>query len=382
MLWRLARTVRSVHERLTLGKLYRGLHENTDPERHIGEAADWLKRAQDVGSDRGVSYGAWFGEGFLPSYPETTGYIIPTFLDLAEVYGDEDYRARALDMGDWEIEIQMDSGAVRGGRVDASPSPAVFNTGMVMLGWLALYRDKGEQRFLEASDRAARWLVQVQEPDGRWEKGNSRFADPKATTYNTRVAWALAWHGKVVGEDGYVNAAVRNGEFALTQQEDSGWFRACCLTDAQRPLVHTLAYATRGLLELGLLVDRQDFVLVARKAADGMLEAMEANGHLAGRLGRNFSPTVKWVCLTGLAQMAIVWFKLYELTSEHRYREAGIRANRYLMQRHDISNPDETLRGGVAGSWPVWGEYGRFMVLNWSTKFLIDALILQKRLTG
>jgi hypothetical protein len=47
------------------------------------------------------------------------------------------------------------------------------------------------------------------------------------------------------------------------------------------------------------------------------------------------------------------------------------------MARHDIRNPDPRLRGGLAGSWPVWGAYGRLQILNWATKFLVDALTLE-----
>jgi hypothetical protein len=42
-------------------------------------------------------------------------------------------------MGEGESAIQLDSGAVMGGMFNPKPSPAVFNTGMVLLGWSALY---------------------------------------------------------------------------------------------------------------------------------------------------------------------------------------------------------------------------------------------------
>jgi hypothetical protein len=54
------------------------------------------------------------------------------------------------------------------------------------------------------------------------------------------------------------------------------------------------------------------------------------------------------------------------------------RANRYLMRRHDIDNPDPRIRGGVPGSWPVWENYGRLKVLNWATNFFVESLLLQK----
>jgi hypothetical protein len=50
------------------------------------------------------------------------------------------------------------------------------------------------------------------------------------------------------------------------------------------------------------------------------------------------------------------------------------------MARHDVRNPDSRLRGGLPGSWPTWGQYGRLMVLNWATKFLIDALCAEAEL--
>ena len=84
-----------------------------------------------------------------------------------------------------------------------------------------------------------------------------------------------------------------------------------------------------------------------------------------------------WCCLTGSAQTSIVWSTLYALTGEDKYREAACRVNRYLMARHDIRNPDERLRGGLPGSWPVDGPYEPLRILNWATKFLVDALSKQ-----
>ena len=76
---------------------------------------------------------------FQRSYPETTGYIIPTFIKLSDTFCDTVLLDRAVQMGEWEIAIQMENGAVMGGKVNPNPSPAVFNTGMVLLGWIELF---------------------------------------------------------------------------------------------------------------------------------------------------------------------------------------------------------------------------------------------------
>ncbi len=81
---------------------------------HLGEAARWIARASDATPDAGVSAGYGFEEGWLASYPETTGYIIPTLLTYAEYSGEEDYTRRALEMADWLLTVQLASGGFPG----------------------------------------------------------------------------------------------------------------------------------------------------------------------------------------------------------------------------------------------------------------------------
>src|SRR5207249_3460606 len=131
------------------------------------------------------------------SYPETTGYTIPTFVKLADSYKDETLTQRAIQMGEWESRVQMESGAVMGGRFNINPTPAVFNTGMVLLGWAALYERTNNPTFLRSLCRASDWLLSLQEPGGDWKKGNSKFANPKTTVYNVKAAWGLCEAGRV-----------------------------------------------------------------------------------------------------------------------------------------------------------------------------------------
>lgn len=369
-------------ERVRLAKLYSPDQRDLDLERHLNEGVAWLKRAQDAGTDDGVSYGAVFGREFDASYPETTGYICQTFVEQERLSGEEDLLRRAIAMGDWEIAIQMPIGAVMGGKYTTQPSPAVFNTGMVLLGWSALIHRTGEERFKLAARRAADWLVSIQEPDGTWVQGHSQFATQGTTLYNVKAAWGLCEAGYALGEQRYISAAVRNAEHCLSRQRRNGWLPDCCLTNAEAPLLHTLAYAMQGLLGIGSLTERADLVDGARLLADAELRIMHADGFLPGRQREDFSAAVDWCCLTGSAQTSIVWSELFFLTKEDKYRAAVHSVNRYLMQRHDIRNPDIRLRGGLAGSWPVWGDYGRLMVLNWPTKFLVDALSRERRMSA
>ena len=353
---------------------------NLDLKAHIAGAAAWLVRAQDFGDDRGVSYGAELGENFLTSYPETTGYIIPTFLKLADYYGDLQYLRRAIEMGDWEISVQMPSGAVMAGRANSQdPQPAIFNTGQVLLGWAALLKKTQEERFRHSGIRAADWMLSNQEPDGNWIRGNSPYANPNTTLYNVKAAWGMAEFGLVIDVPAYVSAALRNAEYALRFQRPNGWFENCCLTDASQPLLHTIAYTMQGLLGIGRLASRADLIAAVEKCAQSLLELMDEEGFVPGRIDSEFEGTVSWCCLTGSAQTSIVWTELYEITGNPQYLSGAQRINQYLVSRHDITSPYPNIRGGVTGSWPVWGDYGRYMVLNWATKFFVDALLAQRQ---
>jgi hypothetical protein len=374
----LARSWRERRERIRLAPLYAPDAGDLDATRHIREIIDWLKRAQDAGADRGVSYGVLFGEDFDVSYPETTGYICSSFVEQERLTGESELLTRAIEMGDWEITVQLPEGAVMGGKFNTSPTPAVFNTGMVLLGWSALILRTGEERFRAAAARASDWLISVQEPDGRWVRGNSKYANPGGTLYNVMAAWGLCEAGIALGDERYVQGAIRNAEYCLSRQHPNGWLPDCCLSNVDEPLLHTLAYSMQGLLGIGRLTRRDDLIAGAQKLADAQLLIMTPEGFLPGRQRQDFTAAADWCCLTGSAQTSAVWSQLYLLRHDQKYRTAVEVVNRYLMARHDVRNDDLRLRGGVPGSWPVWGGYGRLQILNWATKFLLDALTLQR----
>ena len=141
------------------GNRERPSHENGI---HIQEAMEWLARAQDATPDRGVCRLFSLTKGWAPSYPEVTGYIIPTFLQYAKISGNASYKQRALQMADWLIEIQMDCGPIQAGMINAFPKvPTVFNTGQVLFGLIEAFRDTENEKYLEAAVRAGDWLVSV-----------------------------------------------------------------------------------------------------------------------------------------------------------------------------------------------------------------------------
>lgn len=357
-----------------------------DPEEHLRAAMEWLCRAQDATPDDGVSRSyhlTWNyisgGKGWASSYPETTGYIIETFFDYADRTGDASYRERAIRMAQWESEVQMPSGAVRGGVMSSEPpTPAIFNTGQVILGWDRAYQETGLEKFRDSAFRASRFLAEALDEDGAWRKAASRFAFGDQNTYNARCAYALAQFYKTTEEKSFGEAAARNLDFVMTVQQENGWFESCCLVNNDAPLLHTIAYTIRGLLEGGLYLNQEKYIAAAKLAADALLDRIRPDGSLSACFDRNWNPAARFSCLTGDAQISIIWLKLEKLTGEKKYRQAAERTLRYLMKVQDLEHPNPGVRGGIRGSYPIWGWYGSYEWLNWACKFFADGLMLLK----
>ncbi|MFA6262632.1 MAG: hypothetical protein WC760_14300, partial [Bacteroidia bacterium] len=97
----------------------------------------WLALAQDrsASHDGGVARDFSLRHGWATSYPETTGYIIPTLLAYARRSGQSEFRDRALRMADWLVGIQLPGGGFQGGKIDSVPVvPVTFNTGQILIG--------------------------------------------------------------------------------------------------------------------------------------------------------------------------------------------------------------------------------------------------------
>jgi uncharacterized protein YyaL (SSP411 family) len=374
--------------------LVRGRERVGTDQEHLSAAIEWMCRAQDATRSGGVAGGYLLAQGWLPPYPETSGYIIQTFLKYFAWTRDERYLERAVRMGDWEVEIQLPGGAVRGG-MGINDYPIVFNTGQVILGWTALYAVTNAERFLTAARRASDWLLDIQDSDGKWTKHNLRGA-PRV--YDTRVAWSLLEAYKCTSDRRYKQAAEKNITWALGLAQPNGWFTHGNIYRENRgemnkpPLTHTIAYVLSGLVESLPHVDddlRRQVFDVAQRASVNIMEYFETtrSGSRSATLGlpatldRNWRSNDRFSCLTGNAQMAEVWFRLHELTGESRYRENAVAILDEVKLTQNLHSHNPGVRGGVAGSYPVWGDYIAFGYPNWAAKFFVDALFLKQSAT-
>jgi len=348
----------------------------SDRRPYLSALLGWLKRAQDAAAGAGVPGYYAFAEGWSAAYPETTGYIIVTCLEAAARLDDPELAARARQLSDWELSVQMPEGAWQSGLATTTPVPAVFNTGQVIQGLLAAYRAFGQTRYLEAAARGGHWLVRNQDADGAWRRHTYRSFP---NSYSTRVAWPLLDLATVTSERRLRQSAVDYLQWATRCQDESGWLDRCTLEPGEPALTHTLGYAMEGFLESGVLLGEERWVRVAEKTAEALMRRYEVRGHLAGAYDRGWRGDHSYACMTGCAQVALVWCRLYQLRGDSRYLNAALKLNDFVTSHIDLSSRWLEFRGAVKGSQPVWGHYMTFRLPSWAVKFATDALLREEQ---
>ncbi len=263
-------------------------------------------------------------------YPEVTGYYIPTLYQWGET-------ELARSCTRWLLSIQLPDGAF------PAPDgvPYTFDTGQIMRGLCAALKDvDGAEAGLR---RACDWMLTQVDASGRLKTPSTElWSDIASDLIHTYALPPLAEAGRLLGVKAYEEAAT----FVLAyykQQPDLVPFNR---------LSHFHAYAMEALTELGEMdLARRGMADVARcQRTDGSVPAY---------------PDVEWVCSTGMAQYAIVWYALGETD----------RANRAIAYLETIQNKS----GGFYGSYGKGAKYIAGAEISWGVKYFLDAWHLKLR---
>ncbi len=382
---------RLVSDKMRMTFERRHLYSYSTTKRSSGEALnlllEWILKAQRP--DGGVA--AYFSllTGFSESYPEVTGYIVPTLYDFAHLREDATEEGRSFIIAAeratrWLLSLQMADGAFPAGLHGGESRSSVFNTGQILQGLVRAYEEARRPEVLQAAVAAGDWLIQMQQPDGSWS-GPGAYQNA-AHTYYSMVAWGLAELSAIVhrGDPNhgafYGLAAERNLDWVLSHFRPSGWIDGINLQGHPNYL-HFIAYVLQGALECGILRRRDDAVEAAEKSAWVLLRKFETNKFLSGAYEPDFKRGQNFTCITGNAQMACVWLRLYEVTDDLRYFNAALKMNEMLKELIPLRG-GLGIVGGVSGSYPVWGSYQPLRYISWGCKFLADALLHEERLIG
>ena len=344
--------------------------------RHLRATAGWLVESIRHGNGGSCAHFS-VASGWSRPYPETTGYLIPTLLELDPQLPELGLRERALGLGDWLLSIRNADGAWDAGlhppRGRARSS--VFNSCQVLDGLVALHRATGESRWLDAAHRGATWATGLQGADGLW---SHRDYDSSGTpSYYTQALWPLLEVWKETGDETLRTKAEAALLKILQRRREQGSFAAWGFGGRDRAFTHTIAYTLRGILECSRLLDAWDDVGVqAVPALERLLRKAElSGGRLPGELDGDWNATRRFVCLTGNVQTATNLLLWEQREKDLRIVNAAAKLIDVVCAAQSLRKPLVGHRGAVAGSQPAWGRYMALRHPNWAAKFHCDALM-------
>jgi hypothetical protein len=342
--------------------------------RHMTLCRDWLVHSIDGSGGSRAHFSPLLG--WSRPYPETSGYIATTLLDLSERLDDPASHDAAVRIGDWLLSIREREGCWRGGLYPykANSGPSVFNTGQILNGLVALSRRGCGARFGEAAADAARWLARGVDADGIWEQGHYRGHQPD---YYSFVAWPMLDFADHAGAQDVRAAAERVVRNILANLQPNGTFLRWGFDEGRPAFTHTIAYTLQGLIESHRFLGPDAGILPAVEQAMGRLRRQSelGNGRLAGTFDLDWKADKSFECLTGTAQVAICLLLLHRLEPDLRHVNAAAKLLEHLCALQ-ATGPVKALSGAVAGSKPLWGKYMRMRYPNWAVKFFADSLML------
>jgi malonyl-CoA O-methyltransferase len=290
-------------------------------------ALDWFK--QNMVADKGIIIHTKQPE----PYPEVTGYFIPTLYNWGE-------QELARTCTKWLLSIQLPDGAF------PAPDgvPYTFDTGQIIRGLCAALDDMND---IEVPLRkACDWVLTQINDEGRLTTPSTElWSDIANDLIHTYVLPPLVQAGKILGVSEYLEKA----DFVLAYYKKQE-----ALVPFNR-LSHFHAYVMEALCEMGELeLASQGMADVERcQRPDGSIPAY---------------PDVEWVCSTGMAQYAIVWYTLGK-------KEQADRAISYLEKIQNKS-------GGFYGSYGKGAKYIADAEISWGVKYFLDAYRLKLQSEG
>ena len=257
-------------------------------------------------------------------YPEVTGYFIPTLL----LWGEREF---SLEIAKGVINYQN-----RDGSFNAPDGvPYTFDTGQVIRGLVSVFDLFPQVK--NPLEKACNWVLKHIQNNGRITTPDTKmWGNITDERINLYVLPPLIEAGKKLNNPKYINAAYKALNY---YKQKKGLIEFNTLS-------HFYGYILEALCDLGEydLVEKAITMIKNLQKKDGSIPAYKDS---------------LWVCIPGLAQLAIVFYKL-GMTNE------GDKALQYLKKVQNIT-------GGFLGSIGLGADYFPFEEISWAVKFFLDA---------
>lgn len=339
----------------------------------IKYALEWVLKSIKVNGGKGSSAFFHLWEGWSDAYPETSGYLIETLLEYHTVFPDLRLDNLALGIGEWLISIQNPDGSFPAG-LGGKGEAVIFDTAQIIFGLNRLYKYTIQEKYKTALLNASKQVVSKMRSSQGWS--SQAFVEGFVPLYYTRVIWALL---EVAGEydelieyrpyihrelDSFIDMI--NEDFSV---ENWGF------KPLEPAYIHTIAYIWRGFLESALITSYKELLMKCYGAGGQLMQLYNDNNGFAGSYDQNWEEDNSYRCLVGEFQLSIFFYRLYQISKDIHFREVSYKIF-YKAERKQWRFPLKGLRGGIPGSFPIYGKYQKFKLINWGAKFYLDAAYL------
>lgn len=352
---------------------------NVSNDQALKNIFNWIVASFQATSDNGSSAYYHLTNGWQTSYPETTGYLIPTMLEYSDYTEDASLERMAYDAAHWLVDIQLKIGGWEGGQVGQGNEPRVFNTAMILDGLIAAYEHSGNTKFLDSAIKGYNWLFEVLDESGKFSKYNVSGGG----SFDLLTLACMCRVRQYLKQTDSLQEAI---DEHIAFQLDNAWWSNCNFKTSysDTALLHHLGYTLDGLLILDEIQGSNRNLEIVKRTALKLLSLFEVKLKLPAYILKDWSiyydlspSRAKYSqCLTGNSQIAIVFLKLSKILGDLRFANA---AYKLIDINKSISNRrfgNSGLDFGLAGSYPVFGNYQKLQFVNWAAKYHAESILL------
>jgi hypothetical protein len=340
-------------------------------------ALDWIIKSIEHNNGNGSS--AYYSNiyppfGWSKAYPETTGYLISTLIDYDDLFPNLKLVEKSVKCADWICSLSLENGALPGG-LEGSKKPSIFNTGQMLIGLNSIYSLTKDVKYYNTIHNAVNWLCQNLEQNGSWKKYS--YIEGYTPSYYTRVVWPVLASNQYIKNDEInllMQRALKYYEERINKNlsiRNWGFKKGC------RAFTHTIAYTLRGFFESSVILKDDDLLNKTISISEKLLKISAYKGRLAGRYSEKWEGDYNFTCLTGNAQLSVLFTKIYSINNDVRFLNAALFYMEPVLKAQVIKN--NFKYGAIAGSSPFHGRYLTLRYPNWATKFFLDAYLILKK---
>lgn len=326
----------------------------------------WIEKSFENNNLKGSSGSRSLLGKWSASYPETTGYLLPTVLAASSIPKHRRLEIANSQYGYFKNLANSDGSFCQS---ESNSAPIIFDTAQILLGLINLVPYAPNNTAVsDLCEKSYNWLFNQLDNEGFFKEYN--YIEGYNPSYYSRVAWPmLKWELSLNRHAS--KKTLKLISRIVAEKKPNYAFNNWGFYPETKAYTHTIAYTLRGLWECGSLLSDTDLKRVVYNSLDKILELVSTEGKLAGEYNGEWKGNYDFICSTGNAQLALLLILVYKNTKERKYLSGVPVLLKPLIRAQERFHS----RGALSSSIPIWGPYQKLRYTNWTQKFYSECLI-------